>query len=130
MSRLFLVMISEIGRLRKEMRISQKEAGLFIGCNQSQYGKKERGQQQFTMMEYCRLIEKLASEGDRSPGGSTKIFGDKPWFVEFFGYRILDALGAKGEHGKEILGDDTGGSADGLHDAGGLVKKGRNIDIL
>lgn len=130
MSRLFFVLLGEIGRLRKENRVSQTEAGRFIGCNQSQYGKKERGVQQFTLEEYCRLIEKLVSERDRRVDGSPHVPSTKPWFVEFFGNRILYALGTKSEHGEQVLRDDTRSGADGLHDAAGLIKKRGNIDIL
>lgn len=57
MSRLFLLALGKIKDGRKAKKISQEEAGRLIGCNQSQYGKKERGQQQFTLAEFCTLAE-------------------------------------------------------------------------
>lgn len=59
MSRLFLETLGTIKKARKRQGMSQEKAGLVIGCNQSQYGKKERGQQQFTVWEFCLLAEAL-----------------------------------------------------------------------
>lgn len=120
MSRLFFVLLGEIRRLRKQKKVSQVEAGRLIGCNQSQYGKKERGKQQFSLAEYCLLVENLASEGYGGGSSPGEVGGGKPWFVEFFGYRILDALGTESKQGEEIFGNDTGSGTHSLHDAGGL----------
>lgn len=57
MSRLFFQALAKLKESRKQKKVSQLQAGLIIGCNQSQYGKKERGQQQFTLLEFCILAE-------------------------------------------------------------------------
>lgn len=57
MSRLFFDVLEKIKHGRVKNKISQREAGLLIGCNQSQYGKKERGKQQFSLLEVCILLD-------------------------------------------------------------------------
>lgn len=57
MSRLFFDLLGKIQEGRIKEGLSQTEAGKLIGCNQSQYGKKERGTQQFTLAEFCILAE-------------------------------------------------------------------------
>lgn len=57
MSRLFYEALGNLKRARKKKGFSQEQAGLLIGCNQSQYGKKERGKQPITLLEYCTLVE-------------------------------------------------------------------------
>jgi len=57
MSRLIVKSLVRIRKERRDSGISQREAAKIIGCNQSQYGKKERGEQQFTLLEYWTLRE-------------------------------------------------------------------------
>lgn len=42
-------------RLRKEQKLSQKDMAVILGTDVSTYGKKERGQLQFTIDEMFKL---------------------------------------------------------------------------
>ena len=54
-----LVILGIIKKRRMDLGYSQKVMGDLVGCNQSQYSKKENGKQQFTVDEFLKLIECL-----------------------------------------------------------------------
>lgn len=55
-------LVLKIRLRRKQKGITQKDASMLIGCNQSQYSKKEIGKQEFTLQEVFTLLDWLNLE--------------------------------------------------------------------
>lgn len=90
---------------RKNFGINQEQAAARIGCNQSQYSKKEKGIQQFTLEEYVKMCAfvGVTLKADLCGHDPPMEIGLKGRFCHYCGHFIADEVGRGGNNSKNIV---------------------------
>ena len=81
--------LSVIREKRRRCLFSQPEFSAMVGLSQSQYSKKEKGKQEFTLSELLIIHMIFKSEGDKSAVDTTLKRDLESWIKDLSGSFVL-----------------------------------------
>lgn len=123
-----LNILQGIRKARKRVRINQAEMALYLGCNQSQYSKKEKGIQQFTLAEYLHICDILSLETYPCANCTGRKIGFKGGALHEFEEPVTEQIISGIENTEKVIEGMVEGGANGQHNTGGLFYQTLDID--